>query len=107
MLQAYILIAAMAIVIAVAGSISAMIYRELEYSGDTAMTKMKLNADKTYGEFKLLMYGHGLQAIGLLIIGWGTAFGLGNIAIPIGRAFTVLQGIMTISVIIRWWKRFR
>lgn len=104
--QLYLLFASMGAVTAIAGAISLMIYGKLENSGATAMTRMRLHSEETFKEFKALMWAHGLQALGLLVLGFGATFGY-NIAIQIGRVATVIQGTVTIAVIYRWWRRFK
>lgn len=92
-------------VVGLAGTVSMLIYRTLQKKGDTAMTRMKLQSEKTFKEFKALLYAHMIQAIGLLIMGIGAAQG-SALAVQIGRIATIIQGAITITVVYRWWKRF-
>jgi len=102
----YLLLAAMTSVTAIAGTVALLIYRGLEESGKTFMTRMRLQSDKTYREFRALMYANGIQATGLLILGTGMFMGFRETGILLGRTATVIQGTITIAVMTRWWRRF-
>lgn len=102
----YLYFVSMAAMIAVAGTMSLMIYRKLESSSATAMTRMRLHSEKTFKEFKALMWVHGLQALGFFILGLGAAFSYSS-AIQIGRIATFIHGVVAITVTYRWWRRFK
>ena len=102
----YVLITALIITVGGAGTVSLLMYRALDQKGETAMTKMKLHSEKTFKEFKALFYAHLIQTIGLFILGIGASLG-SAIAVHIGRASTIIQGAVTITVVYRWWKRFK
>lgn len=106
MIQEYLLLSGMLLVSGLAGALSLIMYRTMDSSGKTAMTKMKLHSDKTFKEFKALKYVHILQAITLLTMGFGVVSGL-NFTVHIARAATVIQGTVTAAVIFRWWRRFQ
>lgn len=106
MISEYLLLLGMLLVTGIAGAVSLIMYRTLDSSGKTAMTKMKLNSDKTFKEFKALKYVHILQATALLIMGLGIVFGY-SFTVYIARSATVIQGTVTATVIFRWWRRFR
>lgn len=100
-----ILVTALILVVGLAGTFSMLIYRTLNEKGETAMTKMRLQADKTYLEFRILFYSHILVTAGLLTLGIGAAKGIA-LAVQIGRLATIIHGIITVPIIYRWWKRF-
>ncbi|PSH00820.1 MAG: hypothetical protein BRC30_01535 [Nanohaloarchaea archaeon SW_7_46_7] len=102
----HLLLVSMASVTAVAGTVALLIYRGLEESGKTFMTKMRLQTDKTYREFRALTYAHAIQALGLLILGTGMFIGFRETGILIGRTATIIQGTITITVMAKWWRRF-
>lgn len=106
MIREYLLLSGMLMVSAVAGAASLIMYRTLDSSGKTAMTKMKLHSEKTFKEFKALKYVHILQAAALLTMGVGVVAGF-NFTVHIARTATVIQGTVTAAVIFRWWRRFQ
>lgn len=106
MTENLLLLGAMGLAIAGATTVTLLLYRTLESSGEQAMVKMRLNSDETFQEFKALKWAHFIQAAGLVILAAGAAYGH-QIGIIIGRISTLIQGTITITVILRWWRRFR
>lgn len=106
MSESLLLVGVMGLVMAAATTVTLLLYRTLEGSGEQAMVKMRLHSDETYQEFKALKWGHLIQAVGLITLAAGAAYGY-QIGIMIGRISTLIQGTITISVIARWWGRFQ
>lgn len=99
------LIGFMGLAIAGATIVTLLLYRTLESSGEQAMVKMRLQSDETFQEFKALKWAHFIQAVGLVTLAIGAAYGY-QIGITAGRISTLIQGTITITVIFRWWRRF-
>jgi len=107
MSESFPLIVAMALLTAIAGLVSLLIYRGINKSGKTFMTKMKLHPDETYREFQALAIAHIIQTIGLFIMGVGVVIGYKEPSIFTGRVSTLIQGAITMSVMAKWFRRHK
>jgi len=86
------------------GAMAAKFYKEMHYSGDTAVTKMRLRSEQTLKDFKILFYAITAEALATLAIGTG-GLTANNLMINFGRGLTALVAVAITIVMYRWTVR--
>lgn len=106
MVENPVLIAAIATPTLVMGVMAATFYQELRNSTDVAMTKMRLMADETLLDFRILFYFISLEAIATFLIGTGALI-QNTFLINLGRGLTAAVALVVAMILYRWTKRVK
>ncbi|MFB6180602.1 MAG: hypothetical protein ABEJ93_01875 [Candidatus Nanohalobium sp.] len=85
--------------------VSVLFLNKLSKGSGKAMTKMKLEADKTVKEFKALLYIHLYETAVIFMIFLASLAG-SSIFITVGRILTIVYVTAFLAILIRWYRRF-